>query len=178
MTTPSGTPSGTPMPTGTPSGIPISFQYINRVGNDEFDAATDALDRALLRKIGLPEDVDVLQFEAAVFNIINKIDSLIRNFTLSTSIWIIPEIIEDGIALYDKMKPTIEGKIERNEFISRVIVYAYKKHDPDLPVLVEPFETMVENLILGAVPSLVTSGQDGLADILQGWIDRLTRFFR
>ena len=162
----------------TPSGIPLPFQYLSSVSDIQFDAATDALDRALLRQIGLPEDVDVRIFENAVFNIVNKVNTLIRSFTLSTAIWIIPEIIQDGINLYETMEPVVKDKVDRNDFISRVIVYAYKKYDPDLPIIPEPFETMVENLILAAVPDLVTKGQDGIEEVVQGWIDRFVKFFR
>ncbi len=156
----------------------MSFEYLSRVSDEEFKSASTALDTALLRAIGLPEDVDIRGFENAIYKIINKVNSLIRDFTLSTAIWVIPDVIEDAEELYKTMKPTIKDKVSRTDFISRVIVYAYRKHDPDLPVLVEPFESMVENIILNSVPTLVEKADSGLEPIIESWIEKLVKFFK
>lgn len=162
---------------GSGTTVPFNFDYVSNVSEAKFKSASEALDRALLRAIGLPEDVDVRAFENAVNGIIIKINDLIKNFSFANALWLIPEIIEDGIALYDEMKPVISDKVERTDFISRTIVYAYKKHDPDLPWITEPFESMVEKLILGAVPSLVEKASDGLEPVIQDWIEKLKKFF-
>jgi len=157
------TPSGIPLP--TPSGIP--FSYISNVTDIEFEDASAALDRALLRAIGLPEDVEIREFENAVYAMTAKLNTLTDNFTLSALIVLLPELITDGLALWEKVKPHIATKMDRKEFVGKVITYVYRKHDPDIPLLVEPFETMVENMILGAIPGLMDNIESQLEKLLE-----------
>jgi len=159
----------------TPSGI--TFTYISHVDENRFDAASAALDKALLRQIGLPEDVDIRLFENSVLTIINKVSTLINNFTLSNAIWIIQSIIDDVTALWDNMESVLSEKISRDDFISRTIIYAYRKQDPDLPFLVEPFESMVEKIILSMVPTIVAQADKGLEPLIASWVQKLVKFF-
>jgi hypothetical protein len=76
-------------------------------------------------------------------------------FSISKLIAVLPELVMDGAALWDQVKPKLDDSVERKDFITKVIRYAYRKNDPDLPVLVEPFETMVENMIINAIPDLL-----------------------
>lgn len=154
-----------PEPSGT--GPTVSFSYISNVTDVQFEEASAALDRALLRAIGLPEDVEIREFENAVYAMTNKINTLTDNFTLSQLIVLLPELIADGLALWEKVEPKVSGEMDRKEFVSRVIKYVYRKHDPDIPFLVEPFETMVENMILGAVPGLIDQVEGQLAKLIE-----------
>jgi len=156
----------------TPSGL-ISFSYLSTVNDVEYEAASVALDRALLRVIGLPEDVEIRAFENAVYGMTDKVNVLASNFTISNLIVLLPELITDGLALWEKVEPIVKDEMDRKVFIQRVITYVYRKHDPDIPVLVEPFETMVENMILNAIPGLI----DNAEEQLQKLIDRLSKLF-
>jgi len=151
----------------TPSGISIPFSYFSNVTDTEFEEASAALDRALLREIGLPEDVEIREFENAVYAMTNKIDALTSKFTLSQLIVLLPDLITDGLALWEKVEPKVSGQMERKEFVSRVIKYVYRKHDPDIPFLIEPFESMVENMILGAIPGLIEQIEGQLTKLIE-----------
>jgi hypothetical protein len=143
----------------------VPFSYISTVTDAEFEEASAALDRALLRAIGLPEEVEIREFENAVYAMTDKINTLAKNFTLSNLIVLLPELITDGLALWEKVEPLVKDKMERKVFVTKVITYVYRKHDPDIPFLVEPFESMVENMILGAIP--------GLIDNIEGQLEKL-----
>ena len=155
----------------TPSGL--SYGFVSTVTDAEFEEASAALDRALLRAIGLPEEVEIREFENAVYAMTEKVKTLVVDFSISKFIGILPMLISDGIALWDKVEPKIGDSIERKHFIGSVIRYVYKKHNPDLPVLVEPFETMVEDMILAAVPELI----DGLEEQFNALEKKLRSIF-
>ena len=148
------------LPSGTAPSGGLSYGFVSTVTDAEFDEASAALDRALLRAIGLPEDVEIREFENAVYAMTEKVKAVITNFSISKFIGMLPMLISDGIALWDKVEPRIGDQIERKFFISAVVRYVYKKHNPDLPVITEPFETMVEDMVLAAVPELI----DGLEE--------------
>jgi len=153
---------------GTPSGVTPSgfmFTLVSTVSPSDFQAATDALDRALLRQIGLPEEVEVRAFENAVIKLGEEFASVLKDFSLSKIIAILPSIVLDATALWEDLAPKISDKIMRKDFISKVVRYAYRKNDPDLPFLIEPFETMVEDMILNAVPGLVDNLEAKLAEL-------------
>jgi hypothetical protein len=162
------TPSGIPTP--TPSGTGVPWGYISHVTDTQFEEASAALDRALLRVIGLPESVEIREFENAVYAMTTKINTLAGNFTLSQLIVLLPELITDGLALWEKVEPHVAGAVNRKEFVSKVITYVYRKYDPDISFLVEPFESMVENMILGAIP--------GLMDNIEGQLEKLLERIR
>lgn len=143
----------------------LTWGYTSNITDKVFEEASAALDRALLREIGLPESIEIREFENGVFAMTERVKNLITNFSVAKFIGILPFLIADGEALWEKVKPKLTEPMDRKVFISNVIRYVYKKHDPDLPVLIEPFETMVENMILGAVP--------GLIDSLEGQLEKL-----
>lgn len=151
-----------------PSGL--SWGYVSNVTDQQFEEASAALDRALLRAIGLPEEVEIREFENGVYAMTARVKELIADFSVSKFITILPMLIADGEALWEKVKPSVSDSIERKEFIKNVIRYVYRKHNPDLPVLVEPFETMVEDMIINAIP--------GLIDNLEGQIKKLEEKLR
>ncbi len=143
----------------------LSWGYVSNVTEQQFEEASAALDRALLREIGLPESIEIREFENGVFAMTEKVKSLVKDFSVGKFIGILPLLIADGEALWSKVKPKLTEPMDRKIFISNVIRYVYKKHNPDLPVLIEPFETIVENMILDAVP--------GLIDSLEGQLEKL-----
>lgn len=143
----------------------LTWGYVSNVTETQYEEAAGALDRALLGAIGLPEDIDIREFENGVYAMTEKVKSLVVDFNVGKFIGILPLLIADGEALWAEVKPKLTEPMERKDFIYRVIRYVYKKHDPDLPVLVEPFETLVENMILGAIP--------GLIDSLEGQLEKL-----
>ena len=149
----------------TPSGF--QFHLINHVSDAEYQLASEALDRALLRRIGLPEEVEVRGFENDINAMADKIKDLAKDFSLSTVIAVLPNIVLDASALYEKLAPKLGDSIERKEFITKVVRYVYRKNDPDLPYLIEPFETMVENMILDAVPQLLDNMEAKLNELVQ-----------
>jgi hypothetical protein len=155
-----------PTPSGLPSPSGYTFFAIKRVAPAELEAASAALDRALLRQIGLPEEVEVRAFENAVLKISGELKSLAKDFSLSQLIAILPSIVMDAAALWEQLSPLISNKIERKEFITKVIRYVYRKNDPDLPFLIEPFESMVENMILNAIPGLIDNLEAKLAELV------------
>ena len=149
----------------TPSGF--TFFAIKRVTPGEVEKASAALDRALLRQIGLPEEVEIRAFENAVIKIGEQLKGLAKNFSLSQLIAVLPSVVLDATALWEQLSPLISDKIERKEFITKVIRYVYRKNDPDLPFLVEPFESMVEEMILNAIPGLVDNLEAKLAELFE-----------
>lgn len=148
----------------TPSGY--TFFAIKRVSPTEFEKASAALDRALLRQIGLPEEVEVRAFENAIIKISGDLKALAKDFSLSSLIAVLPGIVMDATSLWEQLSPKISDKIERKEFITKVVRYVYRKNDPDLPFLVEPFESMVEDMILNAIPGLVDNLEAKLGELL------------
>jgi len=136
-----------------PSGL--SWGYVSNVTDTAFEEASAALDRALLRAIGLPEEVEIRQFENAVYAMTDRVKELIKDFSVSKFIGILPMLIADGEALWTKVEPHVSDSVERKEFITKVIRYVYRKHNPDLPVLTEPFETLVEDMVINAIPELI-----------------------
>ncbi|MCI0558118.1 MAG: hypothetical protein MN733_06455 [Nitrososphaera sp.] len=155
-----------------PSGF--TFSAIKRVSPIEIEKASEALDRALLREIGLPEEVEIREFENAVAAIAEQVKFLATDFSLSKLIAVLPAIVMDGAALWERLEPKLSGKIERKEFITKVVRYVYRRNDPDLPYLIEPFETLVEDMILNAVPELVDNLEVKLAEL----IGKLTSIFK
>lgn len=151
----------------TPSGLPVPFSYVSNVTEAEFEAASAALDRALLRAIGLPEEVEIREFENAVYAMTDKINALAKDFTLGKLIAVLPELITDGLALWEKVEPNLTTPMDRKEFVAKVITYVYRKHDPDIPILVEPFESMVENMILEAIPGLIDNIEEQLSKLIE-----------
>ena len=135
-----------------PSGI---WSYVSTVTDEEFAEASAALDVALVKAMGLPEELDVRELENALYAMANKIKALAVGFSISKLIAILPELVMDGAALWESVEPKLKDKIDRKEFITKVIRYAYRKNDPDLPILVEPFETIVEDMIINAIPDLL-----------------------
>jgi hypothetical protein len=131
------------------------FQYVSTVNDEEFAEASAALDRALLKAVGLPEELEIRELENALHAMSGKVKALAVGFSISKLIAVLPELVMDGAALWDQVKPKLDDSVERKDFITKVIRYAYRKNDPDLPVLVEPFETMVENMIINAIPDLL-----------------------
>lgn len=148
----------------TPSGF--KFQLISHVSDAQFEAASAALDRALLRQIGLPEEVEVREFENTVNKLADQVRVLAKNFSLSSLIAILPGIVMDVTALWEKLSPRISDKIERKEFITKVVRYVYRKNDPDLPFIPEPFETMIENMIIDAIPGMVDNLEAKLSELV------------
>ena len=149
----------------SPSGQ--TWYLVERFTEADFEAASAALDKALLRQIGLPEDVDIRAFENAIADMAEKIKFLASDFSLSRLIAILPVLVMDGAALWEQLKPNLEGKIERRDFITRVIRYIYRKNDPDLPFLVEPFETLVEEMIINAIPELLDNLETKINELLE-----------
>lgn len=156
------TPSGLPAPSGTKT----VFTIISHVNETDFQKASDALDRALLRKVGLPEEVEIREFENEITAMALQIRAITKDFTLSKLIALLPNLVMDAAVLYEKVNPILKNKVSRIDFISRVIRYAYKKNDPDLPYLIEPFETMVEDMILNSVPGLLINLEKKISDII------------
>jgi hypothetical protein len=138
----------------SPSGV-SSFKFISTVSDASFEAASFALDRALLRVIGLPEEVEIREFENSVTLMIARVKVLINDFSLSKVMDILPLLIEDGAQLWVNLEPKVSGKIERKDFITKLIRYVYKRVDPNIPILPEPFESLTEEILLSAIPSLV-----------------------
>ena len=151
----------------------ITWGYISNVTEQEFEQASAALDRALLNAIGLPEDIDIREFENGVYAMTERVKSLVVNFSVAKFIGILPLIIADAEALWSVVGPKLSEPMERKDFIARVVRYVYKKHNPNLPVLVEPFETIVENMILDSVPELI----DSLEEQIKKLEDRLKKIF-
>ena len=145
----------------------VPFSDLSTVTDVEFDEASAALDRALLRAIGLPEDVEIREFENAVYAMTAKFNTLTADFTLANLIVLLPELITDGLAVWEKLEPKVADTMERKEFVAKVITYVYRKHDPDIPFLVEPFESMIENMILGAIPGLIDNLEGQLSKLLE-----------
>jgi hypothetical protein len=154
----------------TPSGL---FSYVSNVSDASFEAASEALDRALLKVVGLPEELEIRELENALYDMTEKIKALVSGFTVSKLIAILPGLVMDGAALWDRVESKLSGEVERKEFITAVVRYAYRKNDPDLPVLVEPFETMVENMIINAIPDLL----DNLEEKLNELSEKLKKIF-
>lgn len=139
--------------------------YPSNVTEQEFEEASAALDRALLRAIGLPEEVEIREFENAVYAMTEKMKVIVKDFSLSKLIAELPELVMDAAALWEKVEPHVKDKATRNDFITKVVRYVYRKHDPDLPILVEPFETMVEDMIINAVPGLLENLEKKLKEL-------------
>ncbi len=137
----------------TPSGI--SWSYISTVSDTEFEEASAALDRALLKAIGLPEELEVREMENELYAISEQVKAIVTDFSVSKLIGILPDLIIDAAALYEKVEPKLTTGTDRKQFITNVVRYAYRKNDPDLPVVPEPFETIIEEMILNAVPILL-----------------------
>lgn len=158
-------PAGSGLP--APSGTKTVFSIGRPISPIDFQKASEALDRALLRKVGLPEEVEIREFENEINEIAGEIKTIVKDFTLSKLIALLPTLIMDAAALYDKLNPVLKNQVSRIDFVSRVIRYAYKKNDPDLPYLVEPFETMIEDMILNAVPGLLLNLETKLSELFQ-----------
>lgn len=156
-----------------PSGTSLSFHYVTDVTDAEFAEASAALDRALLRVIGLPEEVEIREFENTTYAMTLKVKSIIDDFTVSKLIAILPELVFDAMALWEKVQPMVSDEMGRKEFATKLIRYVYRKHDPDLPMIPEPFETMVEDMIINAVPDMI----DGLESKLKVLFDKLREIF-
>ena len=138
-----------------PSGTLPNFGYVSNVTNEQFEEARDSLDRAILRAAGLPVDVEIVEFENAAYAMTDKINILIKDFTVPNLIILLPELIVDALMIWTKLEPKLSTSMDRKQFVTSVIVYAYRKHDPDIPYLVEPYETMVEDMLLAAIPGLI-----------------------
>ena len=150
-----------------PSGsVPFYWHYKSQVNTSAFDKASDAFDRALLKTIGLPDSMDIRIFENTLAKMTGEITKLASAFSVSALIAILPNIIIDGTELWAILEPKFKDKITRQDFITKVIRYAYKKANPDLPFLVEPFETMVENMILDAIPGMLDNLDKKLEELL------------
>jgi hypothetical protein len=163
-----------PTPSGQPSPSGFTFFAIHRVSDIAVERASDALDRALMNQIGFPEGLEIREMENDLNAMAGKVRLLAINFTLSKLVAILPVLVMDGANLYEKLKPRFQGPVERKQFVTQVIKYVYKKANPDLPYLVEPFETMVEDMILNSVPDLL----DNLEAKLNELISKLTVFFK
>ena len=159
-------PSGT-MPTGS------MFTYVRHVSDAEFTEASAALDRALLKAIGLPENLELHEFENTLYSLSSQIQNIVVDFTLAKLISILPGLVIEASALWDRVGPQVQTGTNRKEFVARVITYAYKKNDPDLPFLPEPFETVVEDMILAAIPGML----DNLEAKLNELAEKLKKYF-
>ena len=137
----------------TPSGI--SWAYISNISDVEFEEASAALDRALLKAIGLPEELELREIENELYVLSEQVKAIVTDFSVSKLIGILPDLIIDAAALYEKVEPKLATGTDRKDFITKVIRYAYRKNDPDLPFVPEPFETIIEEMILNAVPVLL-----------------------
>ena len=146
------------MPSGeipAPSGMGLSFRYISTVSDVEYEEASAALDRALLKAIGLPEELEVREIENELYAISEQVKVIVEDFSVAKLIGILPDLIIDAAALYDKVLPKLATGTDRKEFITNVVRYAYRKNDPDLPFIPEPLETILEDMIIAAVPLLL-----------------------
>lgn len=137
----------------TPSGIP--FAYISNVSDVEYEEASASLDRALLAAIGLPEDMEMRDMENELYALSEQVKAIVTDFSVSKLIGILPDMIIDAAALWEKVEPQLGTGTDRKDFITKVIRYAYRKNDPDLPFVPEPFETVIEDMIINAVPVLL-----------------------
>jgi hypothetical protein len=155
----------------TPTGI---WGFVNPVSSEEITAAKESLDKALLVQIGLPDYIDIRELDNGLFSLVNKVEAIFdQNFKPSRLISSLPELIADAEGLWAAVEPRLKGKIERKEFIGRVITYAYRKVDPNLPLVSGLAERIVESLILAAIPDLV----DGLDDLAEQLIAKLKEVF-
>lgn len=136
----------------TPSPI---WKYTSRVSETKYAEASAALDKALLDTIGLPESIDIRDIENGLYSISEKVKYTLQNFSLSKLIGELPSIISDALVLWEKIEPKVKDSISRKDFAVKVIRYGYRRNDPDIPVIPEPFETIIEDLILNAVPILI-----------------------
>ena len=143
------------------------FTYVSRVSDKEFAEASAGLDRALLKAIGLPEDMELREFENTLHSLTEQIKSIVVDFSLSKLISILPGLVMEAAALWDRVEPKIGTTTDRKEFITKVIRYAYKKNDPDLPFIPEPFETMVEDMIIAAIPDMLDNLEKKLGELAE-----------
>lgn len=150
-------------PSGTVS--TPEWGYVSNVGAEEFEEASAALDRALLRAIGLPEDVEIRAIENGLYELTEKVKVLVEDFSLEALLVVLPELVIDGAALWDRVEPKLKDKVDRVQFVGAVVRYAYRKNDPDIPYIPEPFETSIEDALLNAVPKLLVKLDDWLENL-------------
>ena len=140
--------------------------FTDPVSSEEIEEAKQSLDRALLAQVGLPEDIDIREMENGLLDLVESVrDIFDEGFKPSRLISSLPILIMKGEALWSAVEAQIGDELQRKDFIGRVITYAYRKVDPNLPVVSGLAEVMIENLILGAIPDLVDN-LDNLADSL------------
>jgi hypothetical protein len=149
------------------------YSYVSTVTDAEYAEASASLDKALLAAIGLPEDVEIREFENTLYHLSEQIKNIVTDFSLAKLIAVLPNLIMEGAALWEKVEPHVSDSIDRKVFIQRVIRYAYKKNDPDLPVIPEPFETIVEDMIIASIPDML----DNLEAKLNELAAKLKDFF-
>jgi hypothetical protein len=155
----------------TPSGL---WEFMSPVPEHEIEEAKQALDRALLDEVGLPEDTDIRAMENGLFDIVGMVETIFDDgFKPSRLISSLPLLITKAEELWGGVNGQLSDEIDRKDFIARVIRYAYKKVDPDLPRVSGLVEIMVEDLILGAIPDLV----DNLDGIIGRLVDKIKDLF-
>ena len=148
----------------TPSGI--SWSYISNVSDTEYAEASAALDRALLAAIGLPEDMELRDIENELYALSEKVKAIATDFNVAKLIGILPDLIIDAAAIWEKVEPKLGTGTDRKDFITKIIRYAYRKNDPDLPFIPEPFESVIEDMIINAIPTLL--------DVLEAKFEEIT----
>jgi hypothetical protein len=137
----------------TPSGV--SWSYISTVSDTEYEEASASLDRALLAAIGLPEDMEMREIENELYALSEKVKAIVEDFSVAKLIGILPDLIIDAAALWEKVEPSLATGTDRKDFITKIVRYAYRKNNPDIPFIPEPFETVIEDMIIGAIPTLL-----------------------